>query len=85
MQRADIKQLAVDGPQQSLGMIQLIFGGHTGPARDIVLLNAGAAIYLAGLAESHQAGIDKAQEVIDSGAALEKLNALVKITNSFKT
>lgn len=84
MQRADIKQLKVDGPKQSLGMIQLIFGGHTGPARDIVLLNAGAAIYLAGLAESHQAGIDKAQEVIDSGAALDKLNALVKLTTSFK-
>lgn len=84
MQRANIKLLAVDGPQQSLGMIKLIFEGHTGPARDIVLLNAGAAIYVAGLADSHQAGIDKAAEVIDSGAAMQKLNELAKLTSSFK-
>ncbi len=84
MRRADIKLLAVDGPQQSLGMIKLIFEGHTGPARDIVLLNAGAAIYVAGLADSHQAGIDKAADVIDSGAAMQKLDALVKLTSSFK-
>jgi len=83
MQRADIRQLKVDSPQQSLGMIKLIFEGHTGPARDIVLLNAGAAIYVAGLANSHQAGIDKAAEVIDSGAAMQKLNELVALTSSF--
>ena len=46
-------------------------------ARDIVLMNAGAAIYVAGQAESLQAGINKAAEVIDSGAALEKLNQLI--------
>ena len=65
-------------------MIKLIFEGHTGPARDIVLLNAGAAIYVAGLADSHQAGIDKAAEVIYSGAAMQKLNELAKLTSSFK-
>lgn len=84
MRTMDIKQLKVDGAQQSLGMIKLIFEGHTGPARDIVLLNAGAAIYVAGLAPSHQAGIDKAAEVIDSGEALQKLNELAKLTSSFK-
>ena len=84
MRRDDIKHLVVDGAEQSLGMINLIFEGHTGPARDIVALNAGAAIYVAGLAGSHQAGIEKAQEVIDSGAALQKLNDLVELTNSFK-
>ena len=84
MRRDDIKHLVVDGAEQSLGMIKLIFEGHTGPARDIVALNAGAAIYVAGLADSHQAGIEKAQEVIDSGAALQKMNDLVELTNSFK-
>jgi len=84
MKRADIKQLVVDGAQQSLGMISLIFDGHTGPARDIVLLNAGAAIYVAGLTDSHAAGIEKAIEVIDSGAAKKKLSELVSLTNSFK-
>jgi len=84
MRKADIKQLAVDGAEQSLGMISLIFDGHTGPARDIVLLNAGAAIYVAGLAESHSAGIEKAKHAIDSGAAKQKLNDLVELTALFK-
>ncbi len=84
MRKADIKQLAVDGAEQSLGMINLIFDGHTGPARDIVLLNAGAAIYVAGLASSHADGIEKAKQVLDSGAAKQKLNELVELTSSFK-
>jgi anthranilate phosphoribosyltransferase len=50
--------------------------GQLGAARDIVLLNAGAAIYVAGLADSLAAGISKAGEVIDQGLALAKLNAL---------
>lgn len=83
MRRHDIKELVVDSAEQSLAMIKLVFEGHTGPARDIVLLNAGAAIYCAGLADNHEAGIHKAEEVIDSGAAMEKLNQLVKISNSF--
>jgi len=84
MRKDDIKHLVVDGAEQSLGMIKLIFEGHTGPARDIVLLNAGAAIYVAGLADSHEAGIEKAKQVIDSGEALKKLNDLVALTSSFK-
>ena len=84
MRTDDIKHLVVDGAEQSLGMIKLIFEGHTGPARDIVLLNAGAAIYVAGLADSHKAGIEKAKQVIDSGEALKKLNDLVALTRSFK-
>lgn len=84
MRRDDIKHLVVDGAEQSLGMIKLIFEGHTGPARDIVALNAGAAIYVAGLADSHKAGIETAQAVIDSGGALNKLNELVTLTRSFR-
>ena len=84
MRRDDIKHLVVDSAKQSLGMIKLIFEGHTGPARDIVVLNAGAAIYVAGLVDSHKAGIEKAQQVIDSGEALKKLDDLVALTSSFK-
>jgi anthranilate phosphoribosyltransferase len=83
MVRHDIKELVVDSAEQSLAMIKLVFEGHTGPARDIVLLNAGAAIYCAGLAESHKQGIEKAAQVIDSGAALEKLNQLASVSSSF--
>lgn len=83
--KRNIKELVVDSAQQSLGIIKLVFEGHTGPARDIVVLNAGAAIYVAGLAASHQAGIEKAQAVIDSGAAMQKLNQLIEVTNGFKS
>lgn len=83
LRRASIKELVVEDAVQSLGMIRLVLDGHTGPARDIVLLNAGAAIYVAGLAESMARGVDKAAEMIDSGAAAERLEALVKLSNAF--
>lgn len=83
LSKGNIKELVVSDAQQSLGMIRLVFEGHQGPARDIVVLNAGAAIYVAGLADSHHAGVDKAQEMIDSGAAQRKLDELVAFSNSF--
>lgn len=83
LHKGNIKELVVTDAQQSLGMIKLVFEGHQGPARDIVALNAGAAIYVAGLADSHQAGVSKAQEIIDSGAAQKKLDELVAVSKSF--
>lgn len=80
MQSTDIKQLEVESPQQSLELINKIFSGESGPARDITLLNAGAALYVAGLADSHQAGIDMAAVAIDSGAARQKLMELIDLT-----
>ena len=62
-------------------MILDVLNGKKGAARDIVLMNAGAAIYVSGQAASLQAGIDKAAAVIDSGAALEKLNQLIARSN----
>ena len=82
MQRADIANLAVDNAEQSLAMIQGVFTGEPGPARDIVALNAGAAIYVAGLADSLESGVRKALEVMDSGAARQKLDALVQLTQT---
>ena len=81
--RTDIKLLAVDGADQSLEVIRDIFNNETGPARDIVAMNAGAAIYTAGLAESLDAGINSALEVIANGGAMAKLDGLVAISNSF--
>ena len=57
-----------------------ILKGEKGPKRDIVLLNAGAAICITGITESFQEGIKKAEESIDSGSALRKLEKLIKIT-----
>lgn len=75
--RGAIAALAVDGAQQSLTMVQAVLAGEPGPAMDIVLLNAGAAIYVAGCAPDLATGIARAREVIASGAARDKLAALV--------
>ena len=64
-------------------MVQSVLDDNPGPARDIVVLNAGASIYVAGLANSLSAGIETAKEVIASGKAAEKLAALVDKTQAF--
>lgn len=69
---------ATSSKQMLLSVLQ---GGQT-PARDIVLLNAGAAIYVSGLAADLAAGIQRAAQVIDAGLALEKLQALVALSQS---
>lgn len=61
-----------------------ILNGKKGPQRDIVLLNAGCALYVGGIAETIQRGINRAEYSIDSGAALEKLNELRRLTNAFR-
>ncbi len=83
MARSDIAALAVDGAEASLAVIKRVLAGEAGPARDIVALNAGAAIYAAGLADTLAAGVERAQAVIDSGEAAAKLDALAALSNSF--
>ena len=60
-----------------------ILKGEKGPRRDIVVLNAGAAIYATGVAKSIEEGVRMAEQAIDSGKALEKLEQLKELTNSF--
>ena len=78
--RGDIKRLAVTGPTESLAIIQGVLVNEPGPARDIVALNAGAAIYAAGLAPDLPAGVKTAQTVLVNGAARRKLEALVTLS-----
>ena len=82
IQRNDIAQLAVTDAKQSLAIIQTIFAGKLGPARDIVSLNAGAAIYAADLTASLAEGISLAQHHIDNGSAQQKLDEFVACTNA---
>lgn len=84
LQRTDIMALVVKDVQESLALLRAVLAGTPGPARDIVLLNAGAAIYVSGLADSIEQGIVKARAAIASGVAQQKLEALVKLTNEFK-
>ena len=81
MKTQSLDSVRVADAKESLAMVQSVFNNKESTARDIVALNAGAAIYVAGLADSHQAGINKALEVIASGQASEKLAALVTKTN----
>ena len=77
LQRADIASLAVTDVASSLAMMQSVLNNQAGPARDIVALNAGAAIYAANLADTLAAGVAKAQQVLTDGSARAKLEALV--------
>lgn len=83
IERGDVSKLAVNGADDSLAVVKSVLNNEAGPAKDIVVLNAGAAIYTAGLADSLEAGIKKAEETIASGKAAEKLDALVALSKSF--
>jgi len=75
--RSPLDTLAVDSAQDSLNLIRRVLDNEAGPARDIVALNAGAAIYAADLAENLAAGVKKAQEMLESGLARQKFEALI--------
>jgi anthranilate phosphoribosyltransferase len=80
LQHDSLQDLVVDGSEQSLALIQSAFANTAGAPLDMLLMNAGAAIYVADLADSIEAGIAKAREVIASGAAQEKMDALMKLS-----
>ena len=81
LKRSDISKLAVSSPAESLAMVEKALKNEPGPARDIVALNAGAAIYVSGLAPDLAAGIKTALAVLASGAAGKKLLDLVALSN----
>ncbi len=70
----------VDNPEESKAMLLGVLHGEKSAARDIVCLNAGAALYAANVASSIEDGMARAQAALDSGAALAKLNELVAYT-----
>ncbi len=67
--------------EENAVILKDILSGAKGPKRDVVLMNAGAAIYVAGIAKSLAEGIKLAEESIDGGKAKEKLDALVAFSN----
>lgn len=81
-QRADLSTIKAADSDESLNMIQSVLDNQPGPARDIVCLNAGAAIYVSGMADSLAAGVEKATQAIASGDARQKLEALVHYSNN---
>ncbi|MFC7420216.1 anthranilate phosphoribosyltransferase [Iodobacter arcticus] len=79
---ADIKTLHADDAQQSKHIIEQVLANQPSPCRDIVQLNAGAAIYAAGKAETLAAGVEQAGQMLANGSARSKLDALVQFTQS---
>ena len=75
--RASLNDLAVDGAASSLMMVKSVLDNKESAARDIVQLNAGAAIYAANITGTLAAGIEKAGQLIASGAARAKFDALI--------
>ncbi len=80
LELGNVGDIVVANAEQSLAMIDGVLTGQAGPARDIVLLNAGAAIYVAGLASSLAQGVTMAAESIDSGAAMAAQKAYILAT-----
>ena len=79
---ASNRTLRVETPEQSMAMLKGVLDNEPGAARDIVILNAGAALYAANVADSMKVGIELARKAIDSGAAKGKLEQLVATTAS---
>ncbi|MGR9052219.1 MAG: anthranilate phosphoribosyltransferase [Gammaproteobacteria bacterium] len=83
LKRGTLNELAVNNAAESLEIIRQVFDNRPGPARDIVALNAGAAIYAANLSDNLHSGVQKALQILAGGGALHKLNTLVEFTRQF--
>ena len=81
--RGDLSTITVGSTAESLALVEQVLAGRDGPARDIVCLNAGAAIYAAGVASSLREGVEIAGRATQDGSARERLDALVAKTRSF--
>ncbi len=77
---ASNRALKVETPEQSKTLLLAVLGNEPGPARDIVMLNAGVALYAANVAPSMAEGVALAREALASGKALAKLHAFVATT-----
>ncbi|MES9903385.1 MAG: anthranilate phosphoribosyltransferase [Sedimenticola sp.] len=82
--RTPISEIRVADAEESLGVIRGVLDNTPGPARDIVQLNAGAAIFTAGITDTLPDGIIKAGEVIANGEARNRLDQLVILSQSFE-
>tara|TARA_B100000795_G_scaffold259197_1_gene233946 strand:+ start:60 stop:1082 length:1023 start_codon:yes stop_codon:yes gene_type:complete len=81
LKEGNLKDIVVEDSSHSKKIILEILNGKFSVGRNIALLNAGAAIYISGLANDIDSGIDIATDMIDQGKAMEKLNQLITLSN----
>ncbi len=84
MVMASNRALKVETPEQSKAMLLGVLDNQAGAAKDIVILNAGVALYAANVADTMQAGVQLARAAIESGAAKTKLTQLVALSQQLK-
>jgi anthranilate phosphoribosyltransferase len=82
LQMSSSRNLKVASAAESIAKIREVLDNQAGPARDIVLLNSGTALYTAGVASSIAEGVDRAREAVASGAARAKLEQFAKLTRT---
>ncbi|EMA18493.1 anthranilate phosphoribosyltransferase [Haloarcula argentinensis] len=78
LETRDIEAISGGSPEENAADLHgIVTGVVTGAKRDIILANAGAAIYVAGVADTHEEGVEQARQAIESGAAADKLDDLI--------
>jgi anthranilate phosphoribosyltransferase len=80
----DRRAIQVNTVEESRDLILAVLGNQPGPARNIVALNAGAAIYTSGVAKMHKAGVELALRCIENGSAKRKLDEFIAFTQKLK-
>ena len=81
LEEGSLDLIQAENAEQSLALIHEAFSGKQGEARDIIALNAGAAIYVSGLVNSLEEGITKANQILLDGSAQDKLDAYIHASN----
>ena len=81
LEEGSLDSIQAENAEQSLALIHEAFSGKQGVARDIISLNAGAAIYVSGLVNSLEEGITKANQTLSDGSAQDKLDAYIHASN----
>ena len=84
LEKSTLEDIKGGNPEQNSEIILSILKGETGPKRDIVLFNTAAALVASEQVQNFKEGIEFAENIIDSGAALKKLNNLRQFSNSFE-
>ena len=82
LEEGNLDSIKAENAEQSLALINEAFSGKKGVARDIIALNAGAAIYVSGLVSSFDEGVTQANQILSDGSARDKLDAYTLASNS---
>lgn len=79
---ASLADLTGGGPAENAAIVRSLLAGEPGPRREFLLLNAGAALVVAGVSADLRSGIEQAAELVDSGSAGERLDRLVRVSQA---